>query len=159
MKNITEEEGLQKEWYKEARDMTMEKLPAFLKKLTEEYNHDYGTICHAIASAAIGAAWAVERTPQGGITGFQAGAIMWEFITHWMSDYEGKPLKLLDYSNMLYPQYDDKFAATIPQSTWEYLQKEAKKHLKETKDAHPNVKAHWESIVKGNIPFGYTVKE
>ena len=35
---------------------------------------DYGTVCHAIALSA------VARTAQGGITGFQAGAVMWEFI-------------------------------------------------------------------------------
>ena len=72
---ITEEMGIHKEWMKRARDMTMADLPEFLRELTEDYDHDYGTICHAIAAAAVAAAWSVERTPQGGITGFQAGAI------------------------------------------------------------------------------------
>ncbi len=161
MKKITEEEGLQKQWYAEAKDMTMEKLPAFLKKLTTEFEHDYGTICHAIASAAIAAAWAVERTPQGGITGFQAGAIMWEFIEHW-GVYQKGPLRILEYRNMLYPQYTDKFEKTISKNTWEWLQEEAQKLLTEeveTDYMSPSVKEHLENIVKGQIPFGFKVEE
>jgi hypothetical protein len=155
---IKEEMGLQKAWYAEAHDMTLDKLPAFLKKLTEGYGHDYGTICHAIASAAIAAAWAVERSPEGGITGFQAGAIMWQFITHWMSEYEDKPVRLVNYENMLYPQYEDKFSKTISPDTWEWLQAEAKKRLADVSGAHGAVSNHWKSIANGNVPFGYEVK-
>lgn len=157
MQNITEEDKIHEEWYKEAKKMTMEELPTFLKKLTEEYGHDYGTICHAISASAIAAAWAVERTPQGGITGFQAGCIMWGFITNWMS-YNDEALALIKYDNMLYPQCEDKFT-TISKSTWEWLQKKAKKNLECKENVHQDVIKHWESIVGGIIPFGYTIGE
>ena len=64
-------------WYAQAADkaMTLETLPAFLKELAE-YKHDYNTICYALTAGAIATAWALNRTPNGGITGFQAGAIM-----------------------------------------------------------------------------------
>jgi hypothetical protein len=156
MQEIKEEDGLQKEWYAEAREMTMEKLPAFLEKITTQYKHDYGTICHAISSAAIAAAWAVEHTPQGGITGFQAGCIMWEFITHWMTEYADKPIRLVSYEKMLYPQYNNEFT-TITKDTWEWLQKEATRKLAESPDAHPNVVHQWKTIVNGQVPFDFKI--
>lgn len=73
---ITEELGLHKEWYEEAKKQTLNTLPAFVSNLVENYSHDYGTICHAITAAALGAANAVEESPEGGITGFQANCIM-----------------------------------------------------------------------------------
>lgn len=158
MQQIKEEQGVHEDWYKEARKQTLETLPGFLKKLTEDYGHDYGTICHAIAAGAIGAAWAVERCPQGGITGFQASAVMWEFIQKWES-IEG-PLRLIRYELMLYPQYEEQFAnKTIQKSTWEYLQKIAGEKLDnpDNGNAHGDVKKHWRSILNGQVPFGYEV--
>lgn len=156
MKTITEDQNIHAAWYMEAREQTMETLPAFLKKLTEEFNHDYGTICHAIAACALGTAWAVNKSDQGGITGFQSGAVMWGFISHW-GGYEGKPMCLRDYSDMLYPQYEEKFT-TITSDTWEYLKKEAAKKIAETPDMAPHVLAHMQSIVAGTVPFGMKIR-
>jgi hypothetical protein len=64
---------------------------------------------------------------------------------------------------MLYPQYDNKFEKTITPYICEAIQKAAKEQLAEDGThgyyAHPNVRAHWESIVAGNVPFGYSVKD
>lgn len=153
---ITESQGLQKEWMEEARKMNLKKLPAFLKKLTEDYSHDYGTICHAIAAAAIAAAWSVERTPQGGITGFQAGAIMWEMIKGWGIFGEG-PKAMLCYNDLLYPQYDYKWR-TISKETFDYLKKKAADNLKgHSENTSPNVLDRWKSVAAGNIPCGYSI--
>lgn len=156
MIDITEESGVHKEWYKEAREVSLDNLPEFINRICNGFNHDYGTICHAIAASSIAAAWAAEKTPQGGITGFQAGAIMWEFIKNWQS-YDG-PMRLLQYNEMLYPQMEDKFNE-ISKDIWEHLQNEAKKKLDEKESLHPNVKSHMESIVAGKIPFGYKLKK
>lgn len=80
---ITEEMKIQNEWYKEAKKQTVETLPEFVRHLTEDYSHDYGTICHAVAAAGIAAMYAVDNSPTGGITGFQAGCIMWKVIREW----------------------------------------------------------------------------
>ena len=159
MKAITEKDGIQKEWYEEARakEMTMETLPAFLKKLTTEYDHDYGTICHAIAAGGIATMWAMNRSAQGGITGFQAGCIMWEFLHHW-HHVEG-PARLLQYDDMLFPQNADKFEKTITPRTAKRIKELAEKKLKGQDGAHPNVLAHWHKVAAGEIPFGYVVKE
>jgi hypothetical protein len=158
MKEITEEMGLQDEWYKEARDMTLENLPAFLEKLATEYGHDYGTICHAVSASAIAAAWAMEHSEQGGITGFQAGCVMWGFIRNWDSSYKDVPLCLHNIRDMLYPQNKDRYTA-IPKSSWEWLQKEAAENIKKSPDAVPKVIAHWKKIVEGTVPFGYEIQD
>ena len=142
-------------WYEEAGHMTLDKLPEFLERLQNRYEHDYGTICHAIAASAIATAWAMNHGPQGGITGFQAGAIMWEFIKHW-GHLEG-PARLQDFEKMLYPQYEEHFNS-IDKDTFEYLQKKAAENLAEEKGSD-SIREHWQSIVDGKVPFGYVISE
>ena len=143
----------------EARKQTLETLPAFLSKLANDYQYDYGTICDALAMAAVGAAWAMDKSPQGGTTGFQSGFVMWRFIQHW-TGREG-PLRLVNYENMLYPQYDHEFERTIPPATFKWLQEQAQAKLDKAALAAkgdspaPRVVQHWQSIVKGKVPFGY----
>jgi hypothetical protein len=153
---ITEEDETHKKFYEEAKIQTLESFPEFLNKLVNDYEYDYGTICHAITAAAIGAAKSIDRSDAGGITGFQAGAIMWEFIKHWMH-LDNELLRLINFDDMLFPQYAEKFEKTIPLEFAEYLVSEANKKLNEHKDAHPDVLAHWKNIAEGNMPFGYTV--
>lgn len=154
---VEEKDGVHKEWYKEAgKARTTDDLVKFIEHLLHDYNHDYGTICHAVTAAAIAAAWVVDRDPrQGGITGFQASCIMWEFISHW--GHKEGPMKLMCYDQMLYPQHDEQFASVLSGYTWQFLQERAQKFLDEKTQAHPDVLAHWQSIVAGQVPFGYTV--
>jgi len=156
---ITEEMKIHDEWYSQVESMTMEKLPEFLRHLTEDYIHDYGTIVHALTAGAIATLWAMNKTEEGGITGFQAGCIMWEFIRKWMR--LNSPLRLVDYEKMLYPQYKDRFEKIISRGVWEWIQKEAKKKLRESdrRYIHPDVKQHWEDIVAGEVPFGFKVSK
>lgn len=156
VEKITEEQNVHQAWYEEAKKVTVEALPEFVRKLTQDYGHDYGTICHAIAAAAVAAAHAVEHSPVGGITGFQGGAVMWEFIRHWQG-IDG-PTRLMQYDDMLFPQMEHKFRA-ISAETWEHLQKKAKENLSGDRAfAHPDVVAHWKSIAKGKVPFGFAVE-
>lgn len=149
--------ALRDSWYARAKDMSLDALPAFMQELAE-HKHDYNTICYAVAAAALAAAWAMNRAPTGGITGFQGGAVMWEFITQWQC-LKNKPLKLVDYSDMLYPQYRDKFSKSISHATWDYLQAEAKRLAEDGEYAHSDVAAHWRSIAGGQVPFGYSVRD
>ena len=154
---VTEKDHVHDQWYKDASSQTLDSIGEFLHHLGEDYNHDYGTICHAIAAGAIAAAHAIDRGPQGGITGFQAGAIMWEFIRKWQH-YDDIPLRLTKFDDMLYPQSEYRFN-TITKETAKWLQDKAKALLTEKEDVHPNVKAHWEKLAKGWIPFGYSIQE
>lgn len=160
MKDINEEMGVHKEWMERAKKMTLGDLPEFLRELTEEYNHDYGTICHAIAAAAVAAAWAVERTPQGGITGFQASAITWEMLRGWNGSMLGKTgTRILNYDDLLFPQYADKFTG-LSDTTWKAVQEKAKSNLEEVdENTSPRVVEHWKSIANGSVPFGLHIAE
>lgn len=126
---ITEEMKLHEQWFEEAREMTLDKLPTFISHLLNDYNHDYGTICHAITAGAVATAWAMNNTPQGGITGFQAGCIMWGIIRQWNYRYNKTGLKIIDYDNFLYPQYYDKFQRTINPDTWANIQRQAQAEI------------------------------
>ena len=158
---VTEEMRPETEWFAQAKKQTLETLPAFVDHVMNDYLHDYGTVCHAITACAIAAAWAANESPgaQGGITGFQAGFVMWDFIRHWSHENNKTGMKLLDYDNLLYPQYEDSFDKVISPETWEAVQRQAKHELELTKHAHPDVAAHWRGIVAGHVPFGFVVKE
>lgn len=157
--HVSEEQKIHEQWYANAKHVTMETLPTFLNKLVNDYSYDYGTICHAISAGAIATATALNNSNIGGITGFQASFVMWGFIQHWMKESNKCGLRLVDYDDMLYPQYESKLDKTISASTWESIQKEAKARLEtDSSRAHEAVVAHWKSIVDGVVPFGYTVK-
>jgi hypothetical protein len=133
-----------------------ESVDAFIKELNK-HEHDYNSIVHALAAVAYQAARVMNRGPQGGISGFQAGGVMWSFIKHWM--HIDSPMRLVDYQNMLYPQYEHDFEKRITKETWEWLQKEAKKKLSEpVMQISESVGAHWSDIVAGKVPFGYIVE-
>ena len=100
----------------------------------------------------------INRSPVGGITGFQAGFIGWAAIMEFMGIKKDSPVRIVKYENMLYPQYRENFDKTISQETWKYLQEEARKNLEENSSANPRVIEHWQSIVDGKVPFGYEVR-
>ena len=159
-KPITEDMNLQDEWYKKAKSMKPEDLPEFFRHLTEDYHHDYGTVCHAMAAIGLAAMWAFNKSEgaRGGITGFQAGCVMWEVIRHMNYEDNKCGLRLLNMDDLLYPQYEHKFCS-ISSDTWETVKKEAQKRLIERGTAHPDVVAHWKSIVNGKIPFGLRIED
>lgn len=162
MEKINENQHLEKEWFKEATEQTIETLPKFINHVMNDYKHDYGTICHAVSACALAAAWAVSKHERGGITGFQAGFVMWDFIKEWIYRNNRTALRIVNYDDMLYPQYKEKFDKVISKETFESIQKAAQENLDRIKNgdkAHPDVIKHWKSIVAGNVPFGHEVKE
>lgn len=153
---MTEKEFRDK-YYSEAKEQTISSLPAFIDKIMD-MKHDYGTICCAMAAAAISAASAVDHHEEGGITGFQAGVVMWEFVRKWLFPTNKSGLRIIDYDDMLYPQYSDKFMRTISQNCWDALQSQAKEKLQQnSQHASPDVIDHWNSILAGNVPFEFTI--
>lgn len=164
-----------------------DKLVEFLKDVRDNYNYDYGTAPRAIAQASVATAWYFAYV--FGITGFQAGFVMWDFIRDWQYRDNECGLKIVDYDLMLYPQYEYKFTEkTISEWQWEALQEKAKKELdriNETVDSYNKSQAegmedfinkegrdwvdtdfcnvrvlnHWKSIVNGIVPFGYRVED
>lgn len=134
---------------------SFEDLTAFLKDVEENYNTDYGGAPRAIAQASLAVAWHLAGV--FGITGFQAGFVMWDFICDWSYSGNKTGMRIMDYDDMLYPQHAYKFEKIIHSRTWADIQNEAKQRLNDTPNAHPEVRAHWQSIVDGVVPFGYKV--
>lgn len=149
----------------ELRDMLKEKrknintfddLVEFLAYVKDNCNCGYGEAPRAMAQACAAVGYYLSK--EFGITGFQAGFVMWDFIRDWQYERNECGLRILDYDEMLYPQYDYKFEKSISKYTWEALQKKAKETLEEHGDRlHPVVEAHMWSIADGNVPFGYIV--
>ena len=159
-KPITEDMNLQDEWYKRAKSMKPDEFPEFFREMTDDYIHDYGTVCHAMAAVGLAAMFAFNNSEgaRGGITGFQAGCVMWEVIRHMNYEDNKCGLRLLNMDDLLYPQYEHKFTA-ISKDTWDAVKKEAQKRLLERGAAHPDVVAHWESIINGKVPFGLRIED
>jgi hypothetical protein len=151
---IREEDREHDKWYEAASKVTLSDLPQFLRHLTEDYKHDYGTICHAIAAGMTATMAAMNASPQGGITGFQAGCIKWCVLEH--AFWEKGPMRLVKYEDLMFPQYADRFTSISP-DTWSWLQEQAKSKLASGCSAHPDVLAHWRSIADGVVPFGLAV--
>lgn len=131
---ITEEMKLHEKWFEEARKQTVETLPEFVRHLIEDYQHDYGTICHAIGAAGIAGMCAVENSPVGGITGFQSRFCMWDVIRQWNFRSNKCGLKLVDYDKLLYPQNQDDFFS-IGRKILQSVQQEAKNKIEEYNNA------------------------
>lgn len=139
---------------------SIDDLPEVCHKILDGYYHTYSTIVDAIGACCIAAAWAANRSEQGGITGYQAGAVMWYFIRNFVYRDNKVGLRIMNYDDMLFPQYEYKYEKTIPQDIFESLQKAAEENLaKDNGYAHPNVIEHWIKITEGEVPFGYTIKE
>ena len=154
-KQVTEDMKPQKEWFDRAKNIeTPEQLAEFAKELLIDIQHDYGTVCHAVGAIALAGAWLGAHIQ--GITGFQAVFVMYDFVRNWNFSTNQCGLRIIDYDNMLYPQYKDKFDKTITKERFEIIQKEASRLLETSRNAHPDVINHWKSIVDGNLPFGYS---
>lgn len=133
-------------------------LIEFLTYVKDNCNCGYGEAPRSIAQAALAVSWYLAS--EFGITGTQAGYVMFDFIRDWQYRSNKSGLKIVDYDKMLYPQCEHDFQKTIYPWTWDTLQAEAKMLLEnDGKTTHPDVVKHWESIVAGNIPFGFTIKE
>jgi len=128
---------IKQEWKEVAKDTTLATLPDFVRHLTEDYEHDYGTICHAIAVAANAAAIAMNKSPTGGITGFQADAVMCEFIREWNFQDNKTGLQLVDFDDFLYPQLGYRYN-TLSADVWNNLQKEAAQLIAKAKEDQAN---------------------
>src|SRR5690348_5848473 len=124
---ITEDMGVHKSWEEEAEKQTLETLPEFLRHLTEDYGHDYGTICHAIVAGMMGTLNAIDNSKSGGITGFQANCICKILITKLMRIK--RAYQIIEFDNILFPQYKSHFDKTLRASLWKELQEKARECL------------------------------
>jgi hypothetical protein len=151
--------NIPKEWYAEAKKQTIDTLPQYMTHILNDFPLTYDTIVYAVSACALAAAYAADNSPHGGITGFQASFVMWEFIRQWCFPTNKCGLKIVNYDDMLYPQYRYKFEKRITEDEWHILKKQAEFLLTNKTFVHPDVKQHWENISAGIIPFGYEIEK
>lgn len=152
-KFITEEMGEQESWYAEAKEMTAENLPEFVRKLSNDYSHDMKTIAHAMTAASLASIAAINRGPEGGLSPDQSKAVMGLFIRKW-SKMQG-PLKLTSWYGMMHPDNEPQFNM-VPKEVFADMQKQAVEMLAgDCTEVGPEVVEHLKTIVEGKVPFGY----
>jgi hypothetical protein len=124
---------------------TIEDLTEYIQALASR-NHDYGTCVYAMSMAAVATFNYMSRVL--GVTGFQASCADLDILRRTRSLKEG--FMIINYENLLFPQYcDDDHFPTWPmllEENKKELAKAAKKHLKSTRGAHPDVIQHWKMI-------------
>jgi len=117
-----------------------------LKKRIDEIvdaPHDYNTSAEAIVKVAMLAKQYVHH--KLGNSAFQAGwADLEELaLSRWYQD----GFIIFDGNRLLYPQYDmDEEFRKWKQETRKALKRKAKKLLKDSQGAHPNVRRRWKEI-------------
>jgi hypothetical protein len=149
--------NLHEEWYKEAKEMTLDHLSDFVHKLATQYSHDMNTIAHAMNAAALASMSAINKGPEGGLTQEQSKKVMGLFIRKW-SNMSG-PLKLTSWYGMMHPNNEPQFNS-VPKEVWDDIQRQAQDLLKgDMTGDDPAVVAHLKSIAEGKVPFGYRVMQ
>ena len=161
-KVVSEEQRPQDEWYKRADNIhDLKTFNAFYKELMQQTEHDYGTAVYAVSAVARAILNMALREQD--ITGFQASFVMWGLVRYLGYQNNKCGMALLDYDNMLYPQYSERFNQELPVNVWENMQKCARQQLTQAQQnkikAHPDVVTHWQQIVDGVVPFGWKVAE
>lgn len=111
--------------------------------------HDYGTCVYAMSLSAVAAFNYIAH--KLGVTGFQASCADLDIIRRTRRMKNG--FCIVDYENLLYPQYDilDKVRKNLNEAISGNLKKRAAELLSEGRGAHPDVKARWEKIAKGEF--------
>lgn len=155
---LTEQEYKELIYEKAKTIKTKQDLDALLDGVINDKELDYGKICYAISGCMLAVLNYIDRSEVGGITGFQASIIGWQMVRKLICDNETS-LKLINYDDMLYPQYERDFDKVIDEKLWKMLQEKAKEKLEKVPDAHPDVIKHWQSIVDGKVPFGYKIRK
>jgi hypothetical protein len=122
---------------------TVEELNAYIKGLVEQ-QHDYGTCVYAMSMSAVATFNYVARKLQ--VTGFQASCADLD-ILHRTRNWKWGTL--LNYEELLYPQYQYKFKnfEQLLEENKVELAKRAKDLMQKDKDlVHKSVWSHWERL-------------
>ena len=152
-------EEVERSWHEKAGKIkNTEELKSFLDYLLDQ-NHDYSSIAEAFISGLKATMRAMDSHKNGGITGFQAGFVLSQFLA--AEKLIRGPWQIRRFENMLYPQYENHFDKTVSKDTWIWLQTEAARLLlkDDVVNISPIVIDHWDKIAHGIVPFGYEVRE
>ena len=151
-------------WYKRASEVTPETFGDLINELLHGYELDYGAKIHAAAACTIAMFNACDDIFS--LSGFQGSASVMQILYKLNYPCNKTGIRIVDYDEMLYPQYEDKFRS-ISRNTWKLLRKRADELLAEhycsfinnQSRVHPSVLHHWTDISSGIVPFGYYISD
>lgn len=128
-----------------------EELIEYIESLCER-DHDYGTAVYAMSMSAVAAFRYVAK--RLGVTGFQSSCADMDILRRTRRLEHG--FKIIDYSNVLFPQYwtQEKFPrpeGILEENRDEFI-KAAEVRLQESGGMHPSVREHLETIASGGTP-------
>ena len=143
---------------KKADKLTIDEIVSYMNEL-ETVGKGYENSIKATGLAAVAAAWIMCK--KLGLTGFQASCVNFEFLKEWFYSSNKSGIGIIDYDNMLYPQYKYKFEKTISEDMWNSIRQAAIDNIKEVEETHSPVSKrvynHWKKIAEGKVPFGYKI--
>ncbi len=155
---MTEQEYRDAVYAKAAEVRTPEDFAALIHEM-EQDEFDYGRIAYACCAAAFAGFNVMNRTKNGGITGFQAGCMMWEMV-HKFGMFSDGPLRIQDFDNLRYPQYDHKWTVRISQEDANTLMERAKEMVgKSPEFTADRVLQRNRDIAAGRFPDFVTIGE
>lgn len=101
----TEFKELEQSWYEEINTLTSQsKLNNYITKLSNGYEHDFGTSLHALACIVN----ATIRFYGGGLHPLQANYLMWLIIRHTFGYGDEIGMKITKYEDIFDPSFDNK---------------------------------------------------
>ena len=137
---------------------TFDELIEFLTYIKDNCNYDDGVAPRSIAQASLAVAWYFSNI--FGITGFQSGFVITDFIRDWRYQNNKLGFKIVNYDDLLYPQREYYFDKVIKKDMYKKLQEVAEEKLNENSCfVAPKVRIHWLRIVNGHVPFGFRVED
>ena len=144
-------------WYKRANEIKPETFGDFVNELLHGYDLDYGAKIHAASACTIAMFYACDDI--FGFSSYQYSTSVMQVLYKLNYRINKTGIRVLDYDDMLYPQYEDKFRS-IRQKTWKLIRKRADELIAKNKSmAGPSVLNHWTSISLGVVPFGYYISD
>ena len=148
---------LNEEWLK-FEPKSEKELFRFIHELTTKYQNDYGTSVH-LAVALMKAVFEYVEHLEG-FTGFQVDCMKWLVLKKIFLVNDVIGMKLVKYSDILYPQYIEKFGKTIiDKEQHNLIVKMAKDKLAKHSMASVSVIEHWKRLVAGWLPTYIVVEE
>lgn len=121
---------------------SVQELTSYIEEVKEKYNTSYGDAVYGPALAAIASFNYVAS--QMGLSGFQADYSEMLFLKKLRYIKHG--FKILNFDNLLYPQYLNDFnlsAETLIRKNLDELKKAAKEELEKNPNAAQEVRDHW----------------
>ena len=150
-----------RKWLEKAKHVSREELPSFIDEIMEK-GDGYSDLIYAVSSCCI----ATMSVCGKGMTGYQASWVPLIFLQNVNGVGTKVGFKVVDYDNMMYPQYEDYFNVTLSRDMMEALQEEAVERLGEYADRPnddkmiaPSVLKHWIKLASGTPPYGLNVEE